>query len=171
MVEIERKWLGMGDKSKCLDNNDLLPPRNLGLASFWGLFTIVAVVGALALIYYMIVFLRENWSVMQSSNRWSEKLRDLKNIFLSEKKEEKKDDNCVEGADNNVPPDHENNQPASSNGSNLRLSPPRTKSTVSPITYHGNLSATTNEQGEASQIRHGEIELTVHQNENERKRL
>lgn len=60
MVEIERKWLG-GTK-KCLDSNALVSPKNLGLASFWGLFLIVGVAGMTALIIYVVRFVRENWS-------------------------------------------------------------------------------------------------------------
>ncbi|KAL7122372.1 hypothetical protein ACP275_01G041800 [Erythranthe tilingii] len=49
MVEIETTWLG--DKTKCPDLNSLLPPKSLGLSSFKGLFIMVGIAGALALIF------------------------------------------------------------------------------------------------------------------------
>ncbi|KAH6836301.1 glutamate receptor 2.7 [Perilla frutescens var. hirtella] len=68
MVEIEKKWLG--DMKKCSDSNALLSPKNLGLASFWGLFLIVGVAGLTALIIYVVRFLRENWSDDGDSTMW-----------------------------------------------------------------------------------------------------
>ncbi|PIN03072.1 Glutamate-gated kainate-type ion channel receptor subunit GluR5 [Handroanthus impetiginosus] len=66
MLEIERKWLG--DKTECPDSSNLLSPKNLGLASFWGLFLIVGIAGIAAFIIDLIRFLRENWSVIERSD-------------------------------------------------------------------------------------------------------
>ncbi|KAK6137150.1 hypothetical protein DH2020_029107 [Rehmannia glutinosa] len=66
MVEIENKWLG-DNKIKCPDS-ELYPFKSLGLASFWGLFLIVGIVGIVAFIIYMIRFLHENRSVIERSD-------------------------------------------------------------------------------------------------------
>ncbi|KAL3818422.1 hypothetical protein ACJIZ3_004327 [Penstemon smallii] len=66
LVEIETTWLG--NKIKCPDSNTLLAPKNLGLASFWGLFLIVGIAGVLAFVIYVIKFLRENLHVIEHSN-------------------------------------------------------------------------------------------------------
>lgn len=57
MVEIERTWLG--DTNKCPDSNTLLPPNNLGLGSFWGLFAIAGVAGLIALAICIFRFLHK----------------------------------------------------------------------------------------------------------------
>ncbi|XP_057799207.1 glutamate receptor 2.1-like [Salvia miltiorrhiza] len=63
VAAIERKWLLQGDVKKCLESSkELAPHKNLGLASFWGLFLIVGVAGMTALMIYVVRFLRENWS-------------------------------------------------------------------------------------------------------------
>lgn len=66
MVEIEKKWLG--DKNKCPDSNTIISPKNLGLASFWGLFMIVGIVSAVTLTIFVIRFLHDNWSVVEQSD-------------------------------------------------------------------------------------------------------
>ncbi|EYU27220.1 hypothetical protein MIMGU_mgv1a024764mg, partial [Erythranthe guttata] len=66
MEEIERKWFG--DKTDNPDCNTLRPHKNLGLGSFWGLFLIAGIVGVAALIFYVITFLSENWSVIERSS-------------------------------------------------------------------------------------------------------
>ncbi|KAL6524227.1 hypothetical protein OROMI_031322 [Orobanche minor] len=63
MVEIEKKWLG--DNTITCPESDLYPFKSLGLASFWGLFSIVGIVGILAFTIYVITFLRENWNAIQ----------------------------------------------------------------------------------------------------------
>lgn len=66
MVEIEKKWFG--DKDICPDSNTIISPKNLGLASFWGLFMIVGIISLIVLIIYVIRFLRDNWSVVEQSD-------------------------------------------------------------------------------------------------------
>ncbi|CAA0814983.1 Glutamate receptor 2.7 [Striga hermonthica] len=66
MVEIEKKWLG--DNKITCPESDLYPFKSLGLASFWGLFLIVGIVGILALIFYVVKFLRENWSIIEQQD-------------------------------------------------------------------------------------------------------
>ncbi|KAK4482075.1 hypothetical protein RD792_011573 [Penstemon davidsonii] len=66
LVDIETTWLG--NKITCPDSNTLLSPKNLGLASFWGLFLIVGIAGVLAFVIYVIKFLRENLHAVEHSN-------------------------------------------------------------------------------------------------------
>ncbi|GFP81639.1 glutamate receptor 2.8 [Phtheirospermum japonicum] len=63
MVEIEKKWLG--DNKITCPESDIYPFKSLGLASFWGLFLIIGIVGVLAFIFYLIKFLHENWSIIR----------------------------------------------------------------------------------------------------------
>ncbi|KAL8063645.1 hypothetical protein ABFX02_01G040300 [Erythranthe guttata] len=102
MVEIERKWFG--DKTICLDSNALLLPKNLGLASFWGLFMIVGIVGIAALIVHAAKFLSENSTVLNQSDpestTWNKIIRlikkfdnkDLKSHTFKKHKPSEKDD-------------------------------------------------------------------------------
>lgn len=89
MVEIEKKWFG--DKTLCPDSESLLTPKNLGLASFWGLFLIVAIAGAVAFTIYMFRFLLENRSVIERSDAqstmWSKTLELLKNLNMNERED------------------------------------------------------------------------------------
>ncbi|XP_073158633.1 glutamate receptor 2.2-like [Henckelia pumila] len=66
MAEIERKWLG--DRANCKDQSSLDSPRSLGLRSFWGLFSIVGIVGISAFTIYVMMFLLEHWHVIQRSD-------------------------------------------------------------------------------------------------------
>ncbi|KAL6556550.1 hypothetical protein OROGR_005838 [Orobanche gracilis] len=74
IVEIEKKWLG--DNTITCPESDIYPFKSLGLASFWGLFSIVGIVGILAFTIYVIIFLRENWNAIEEisdpeSTMWS----------------------------------------------------------------------------------------------------
>ncbi|KAL3650958.1 hypothetical protein CASFOL_007361 [Castilleja foliolosa] len=80
MVEIEKKWLG--DNKITCPESDIYPFKSLGLASFWGLFLIVGIVGVLAFIFYVIKFLHEHWSIIRrpdpESTVWSKIVELLK---------------------------------------------------------------------------------------------
>lgn len=170
MVEIERKWLG--DKNKCPDSNTLLSPKNLGLASFWGLFLIVGIAGVTAFIIYVIRFLRENWNVIERSDpestMWSRIVellqkfdnKDFRSHTFKNHKLSERDDvyygDCISP--------HENVQQSPSNFS---LASPRTNGPPSPLfsspsVHNVNFqgvhrrsstdNATTSPQGESSQM-------------------
>ncbi|XP_057799199.1 glutamate receptor 2.7-like [Salvia miltiorrhiza] len=66
MMEIEKKWFE--NDTKCADSSDVSSSGSLGLESFWGLFMIVGIAGALALVIYVIRFLYENWHVVRRSD-------------------------------------------------------------------------------------------------------
>lgn len=65
MVEIERKWFG--DQTMCRPdlNNFSSPEESLGFNSFLGLFLILAIAGALALVINATMFVYENLHVME----------------------------------------------------------------------------------------------------------
>ncbi|XP_057799204.1 glutamate receptor 2.7-like [Salvia miltiorrhiza] len=66
MMEIEKKWFE--NNTKCADSSDVSSSGSLGLESFWRLFMIVGIAGALALLIYVIRFLYENWEVVRRSD-------------------------------------------------------------------------------------------------------
>ncbi|XP_057799201.1 glutamate receptor 2.7-like isoform X2 [Salvia miltiorrhiza] len=66
MMEIEKKWFG--NDTKCADSSNISSSGSLGLESFWGLFMIVGIAGALAFVIYVIRFLYENWHVVRRSD-------------------------------------------------------------------------------------------------------
>ncbi|KAL8063634.1 hypothetical protein ABFX02_01G039600 [Erythranthe guttata] len=82
MIDIEKKWFG--DRTKCPDSSTLFSSNSIGLESFWGLFLIVGIAAASALIIYAIKFLRENWHVVDRSGHeltiWT-KMNDLLQRF------------------------------------------------------------------------------------------
>ncbi|XP_039165287.1 glutamate receptor 2.7-like [Eucalyptus grandis] len=59
MMEIENTWFP--SKSNCLDSSN-----SLGLDSFWGLFLIVGATAVLALLIFMVMFVKRNWHVVAS---------------------------------------------------------------------------------------------------------
>ncbi|KAL7122376.1 hypothetical protein ACP275_01G042200 [Erythranthe tilingii] len=174
MEEIERKWFG--DKTDNPDCNTLRPHKNLGLGSFWGLFLIAGIVGVAALIFYVITFLRENWSVIErsgpESTMWSKIVellhnfdnKDLRSHTFKELQQSERDYNvfcggCM-GRAMNSPRESYQQSPQ-----HLLLGSPRANSLRSPV--YGSPSfnrssaenATTSQQGESSRRMNREIEL------------
>lgn len=65
MMKIENAWLQ--ESSMCLDTNKSLISNSLGMESFWGLFFIVGVAGALVSIIYLVSFLQDHRSIINNS--------------------------------------------------------------------------------------------------------
>ncbi|XP_057799198.1 glutamate receptor 2.7-like [Salvia miltiorrhiza] len=65
MKKIERKWFK--SETKCANSSDDSSSGSLGLESFWGLFMIVGIAGALAFLIYVMRFLYENWRCSDSA--------------------------------------------------------------------------------------------------------
>lgn len=68
MKVIENAWFG---RNNCPDSNTSVSSNSLGLESFWGLFLIVGVASALALIVFVARFLHQNkqiWSQHYDTN-------------------------------------------------------------------------------------------------------
>ncbi|KAK6137144.1 hypothetical protein DH2020_029108 [Rehmannia glutinosa] len=187
MVEIENKWLG-DNEIKCPDSDAINPFKSLGLASFWGLFLIVAVAGILALIIYMIRFLHENKNVIERSDpestMWSKILELLRKFdnkdltshtFKNYKLSERDHDGCCGYC---IHSPHEIYQQSPTNFSlpSPRTNGPPSPVSTSPLLYNVNfqgdqrmseVNAMTRQQGESSQIINGETEL-ANLNANER---
>ncbi|KAL7159599.1 hypothetical protein ABFS83_01G038800 [Erythranthe nasuta] len=174
MEEIERKWFG--DKTDNPECNTLRPHKNLGLGSFWGLFLIAGIVGVAALIFYVITFLSENWSVIErsgpESTMWSKIVellhkfdnKDLRSHTFKELQQSERDYNvfcsgCM-GRAMNSPRESDQQSPQ-----HLLLGSPRANGLRSPV--YGSPSfnrssaenATTSQQGESSRRMNREIEL------------
>ncbi|KAF8035049.1 hypothetical protein BT93_C1161 [Corymbia citriodora subsp. variegata] len=66
MIEIENTWLT--PKTNCLNSISSASSNSLGLDSFWGLFLIVGVAAILALLIFMVVFIKRNWHEVTSSS-------------------------------------------------------------------------------------------------------
>ncbi|KAF8015220.1 hypothetical protein BT93_H0889 [Corymbia citriodora subsp. variegata] len=66
MTEIENKWLT--SKTKCVDSANSISSNSLGLDSFWGLFLIAGVAAVLALLIFVVIFVKRNWHVVTSSS-------------------------------------------------------------------------------------------------------
>ncbi|KAF8019805.1 hypothetical protein BT93_G0484 [Corymbia citriodora subsp. variegata] len=66
MTEIEKAWFT--SETNCLDSTSSISSNSLGLDSFWGLFLIAGAVAVLALLIYMIRFVKRNWHVITSSS-------------------------------------------------------------------------------------------------------
>ncbi|KAL3745663.1 hypothetical protein ACJRO7_014736 [Eucalyptus globulus] len=66
MTEIENAWFP--SETNCPDSTNSNSSNRLGLDSFWGLFLIVGVAAVLALLIYMVMFIKRNWHVITSSS-------------------------------------------------------------------------------------------------------
>ncbi|KAK3437317.1 hypothetical protein EUGRSUZ_C01857 [Eucalyptus grandis] len=66
MMKIENAWFP--SETNCLNSTSSIPSNSLGLDSFWGLFLIAGVVAVLALLIYMVMFVKRNWHVISSSS-------------------------------------------------------------------------------------------------------
>ncbi|KAK3437314.1 hypothetical protein EUGRSUZ_C01862 [Eucalyptus grandis] len=66
MTKIEKAWFT--SETNCLDSTSSSSSNSLGLDSFWGLFLIAGVVAVLALLIYMVMFVKRNWHVVSSSS-------------------------------------------------------------------------------------------------------
>ncbi|XP_056174176.1 glutamate receptor 2.1-like [Syzygium oleosum] len=66
MTEIENAWFT--PKTNCLNSISSVSSNNLGLDSFWALFLIVGVVAVLALLIFMVMFIKRNWHEVTSSS-------------------------------------------------------------------------------------------------------
>jgi len=66
MTEIENAWFP--SETNCPDSTHSNSSNRLGLDSFWGLFLIVGVAAVLALLIYMVMFIKRNWHVITSSS-------------------------------------------------------------------------------------------------------
>ncbi|KAK3437315.1 hypothetical protein EUGRSUZ_C01861 [Eucalyptus grandis] len=66
MTKTEKAWFTLETNS--LDSTSSNPSNSLGLDSFWGLFLIAGVVAVLALLIYMVMFVKRNWHVISSSS-------------------------------------------------------------------------------------------------------
>ncbi|XP_030448778.1 glutamate receptor 2.1-like [Syzygium oleosum] len=66
MTEIENAWFT--PKTNCLNSISSVSSNSLGLDSFWALFLIVGVVAVLALLIFMVTFIKRNWREVTSSS-------------------------------------------------------------------------------------------------------
>ncbi|KAF8031105.1 hypothetical protein BT93_D0333 [Corymbia citriodora subsp. variegata] len=66
MTEIENAWLT--SKNNCSDSINPVTSNSLGLDSFWGLFLIAGVAAVLALLIFLVMFVKRNWHVVTSSS-------------------------------------------------------------------------------------------------------
>ncbi|KAK3437320.1 hypothetical protein EUGRSUZ_C01852 [Eucalyptus grandis] len=66
MTKIEKAWFT--SETNCLESTPSSSSNSLGLDSFWGLFVIAGVVAVLALLIYMVMFVKRNWRVITSSS-------------------------------------------------------------------------------------------------------
>ncbi|KAK3437310.1 hypothetical protein EUGRSUZ_C01870 [Eucalyptus grandis] len=66
MTEIKNMWLT--PKTNCPNSISSASSNSLGLDSFWGLFLIVGVAAVLALLIFMVMFIKRNWHEVTSSS-------------------------------------------------------------------------------------------------------
>ncbi|KAF8035045.1 hypothetical protein BT93_C1157 [Corymbia citriodora subsp. variegata] len=66
MTEIENSWLR--SKTNCQDSTTSVSSNNLSLDSFWGLFLIAGASAVLALLIFIVMFVKRNWHVVASSS-------------------------------------------------------------------------------------------------------
>ncbi|XP_048133137.1 glutamate receptor 2.1-like [Rhodamnia argentea] len=66
MTEIESAWLT--SKTNCLDSTTSVSSDSLGLDSFWALFLIAGAAAVLALLIFMVMFVKKNWPEVTSSS-------------------------------------------------------------------------------------------------------
>ncbi|KAI6681167.1 hypothetical protein NL676_035048, partial [Syzygium grande] len=66
MTEIEKAWLT--SNTNCPDSTNSVSSNSLGLDSFWGLFLIAGAAAVLALLIFMVMFVKRNWHVVESSS-------------------------------------------------------------------------------------------------------
>jgi len=66
MKEIENSWLG--STTNCLDSTTSVSSNSLGLDSFWGLFLIAGAAATLALLIFVVTFVKRNWHIVASSS-------------------------------------------------------------------------------------------------------
>ncbi|KAK6161845.1 hypothetical protein DH2020_001686 [Rehmannia glutinosa] len=177
MVEIDNKWFR--NLTKCPDPDASYPSKSLGLASFWGLFSIIGIAGIAAFIIYVIRFLRENRSVIErpdpESTTWSKILellqkfddKDLRSHTFQKRILTEREDGCCGDCK------HSNHINYQQSPSSFSLDSPRTNSPPSPvpsspsehnINFQGDQRssseiATTRQQGELSHMINRETEL------------
>ncbi|KAL3745669.1 hypothetical protein ACJRO7_014742 [Eucalyptus globulus] len=66
MTAIENGWLT--PKTSCLETANSISSNSLSLDSFWGLFLIAGVAAVLALLIFMVMFVKRNWHIVTSSS-------------------------------------------------------------------------------------------------------
>ncbi|KAK3437311.1 hypothetical protein EUGRSUZ_C01869 [Eucalyptus grandis] len=109
MKEIENSWLG--STTNCLDSTTSVSSNSLGLDSFWGLFLIAGAAATLALLIFVVTFVKRNWHIVASSSGtlWGKFVALGRRFYQKDlnyhtfRKGRSRDRSTVEGAKENAP--------------------------------------------------------------------